>query len=242
MRHWPGSNASPAICKPGGLGRVFLSLGFPAINEEDSIRNYAMGQSWGAGSGKHVGRPQGPRRTQRATGIIITNQQTITGSQCAKHHDYKDEEISLDNSILRARDCAVCGGLALRAPRAGSIGMGDAWGSWELRERVPWGGRGQADFLEEEIALCFLRKKSQAAQRQTCLAGGGRLWREWLREVGAPSQSPVCQPLSSPDGAEGRAGLGSPLGLEKFRFTGEPCGRMLSQPGRARPISARSWW
>lgn len=67
----------------------------------------------------------------------------------------------------------------------------------------------------------------------------GRMLERVDEEVSAPSQSPVCQQMRSSDGAEGSAALPDSAST-RSRSLGSPAG-MLSQPGPAGSIPARSW-
>lgn len=102
--------------------------------------------------------------------------------------------------------------------------MGEAWGSWKLREstqgwerpgRLPGGGstllpqKEEPRSLETDLLSRSGRTLERAAERSP---------------LSLPSQSPVCQLLSSKDGAEGGARLGSPRGLslKKITLSGDP--------------------
>lgn len=116
-------------------------------------------QSDGAVVGISVGAAHGAAHDLRT--VFITNQQTTTGPQCAKHCDYKADQISLDNSIPRAGTVRSVVVWRSGPPDQAVLGWGKHGGPGSS-ERAPRGGRGQADFLEEG-APCFLRRKSHAA-------------------------------------------------------------------------------
>lgn len=160
------------------------------MNGEDSIRNYMVGIRGDRDLGRTWGVPMAPAGITERLELLslqINKLQPAGDVQSITITGWRDfsRQFDPEGEGLRAAMVWPSGppeqGVLARRTHGGPGGQRESAVGWERPGRLPGGGQG---------STCFLRRKSQAAQGQTSLAGGRGRWREWPREAGAPTQSP----------------------------------------------------